>query len=89
MSVYSSVIGNIGSRVVIFGWSIGDQDDHILKAICSNDHIESLAVSVVSEDEDIESRCSDVEKKIRKTKGDDGFEVKFFDAKSKGCWANP
>lgn len=90
MSVYSSVIGNIGSRVVIFGWSIGDQDDHILKAICSNDHIESLAVAVVlSKDEDIERRCSDVEKKIRETKGDDGFEVLFFDAKSEGCWANP
>ncbi len=90
MSVYRSVIGDLGSRVVIFGWSIGDQDDHILKAICSNVHLEYLAVSVVvSEDEDVRRKCSRVENKIRGTKGGNGFEVVFFDAKSKGCWANP
>ena len=86
-SVYRSVFGELGSRVVIFGWSIGEQDDHILKSICSNKNIKALAVSVV--DEDIESKCTYVETKIRKIKGNDEFEVVFFDAKSKGCLANP
>jgi hypothetical protein len=87
-NVYNSVLGDLGSRVVVFGWSIGDQDDHILKAICSNDKLKALAVSVV-ECENIKSRCTHIEEKIRKTKGDDRFEVVFFDAKSKGCWVNP
>jgi hypothetical protein len=69
MSVYKSVLGDLGSRVVIFGWSMRDEDDHILKAICSNDDIKTLAVSVVvSEDEDIESKCTHVERSCGKLK---------------------
>ena len=88
-SVYRCLFEDLGSRIVIFGWSIGDQDEHILKTICSNDDIETLAVSVVMSDgENIESKCTHVEKKIRETMGDNGFEVLFFDSKSKGCLVN-
>jgi hypothetical protein len=48
----------------------------------------ALAVSVI-ECDNIKSRCTHIEEKIRKTKSDDRFEVVFFDAKSKGCWVNP
>jgi len=88
-SVYKSVFRKLGSRVVIFGWSIGDQDDHILKAICSNKKVKALAVSVVvSKDKDIDAKCMRIEKKIRKTGGYDRFKVVFFDANSEGCWVN-
>lgn len=87
-NVYNSVLGRLGSNIVAFGWSMRDQDNHILEAICSNKDIEALAVSVIVS-EDVESRCTDIKRKISQTEGANSIEIVFFDAESMGCWLNP
>lgn len=88
INVYNTVLPALGSWVVIFGWSLRDQDQHILKALCSNDQLKGLAVSVVASG-DVESKCFRIRKTIRETKGDNKLEIAFFDAKSEGCWVSP
>jgi hypothetical protein len=87
LNVYTSVLGDLGSNVVVFGWSMSDQDVHILDAICSNTALKVLAVSVRMHG-DIESRCNQIEKKIRAASGDMKREVVFFDPESEGCWVS-
>lgn len=86
-SVYDKVLGDLGSRIVFFGWSVSEQDEHILKAICSNEGLRAVAVSVIVTD-DVDEKCSIIEKRIEKYANTEKLEIVFFDAKSNGCWVN-
>ena len=87
-NVYESVLPKLGSCIVILGWSMGDQDAHILNALCKNEDITDIAVSVRKSD-GIEDKCDCIEKRIREATKSRSIKVVFFNAASKGCWANP
>lgn len=87
-NVYEHALKDLGTRIVIFGWSLGDHDEHVLNALCENQKLKAIAVSVVVSG-DTEGKCDQIEKKIRKASGNREIEVIFFDAKSDGCWAIP
>ena len=75
----------ITGSLVIYGWSAGEQDEHILAAI---DHkgISEIAVSVHTDSPHWESYCERMTDLIGSTHNLRGANLYFFDSKCKGCW---
>lgn len=80
--VFREVIPRVGESLVIYGWSLGEQDQHIVKKlICTS--VERIAISVLRNDQIFVRHAEDV---LRSN----GFnrEIVFFDSASPGCWNN-
>jgi hypothetical protein len=87
-SVFQQALPASRQSLTIYGWSIGEQDSHILKQLALS-NCQIAAVSVFGDGKS--------EKQLAKEK--DGMrdmlrtyaginQVEFFDAQSAGCWAN-
>ena len=86
-SVYDNVLSGIRDSLAIYGWSISDQDDHILKAL---DHkgITDIAFSVFKGNKEWPSHCDAVKEKVSQTRFLKDAKLRFFDSQSEGCWIN-
>lgn len=80
-TVYREVLTFFNMNLVIYGWGIGEQDEHILMQL-ENTGIRRVAVSVLNGDQEYCNRAYAV---IRRRLGYD-VDVIFFDANSRGCW---
>lgn len=80
--VYREVMPTVGESLVVYGWSMAGQDNHIFESL-KKGNIKRVAFSVFGNDqvfaEDIEERLTAAG--IR--------EVLFYDSFSEGCWNNP
>lgn len=81
--VFREVIPSVGESLVIYGWSLGTQDQHIVKQL-TGPSVERIAISILNNDQ----------KAVQSTKTAlelHGFnkEIVFFDSASSGCWNNP
>ncbi|WP_312199822.1 DUF4917 family protein [Anaerospora hongkongensis] len=85
--VYDSVLPRIGNNIVIYGWSLAEQDEHIVKQVC-NRTVKTIAVSVYTgrSDTQVRDEMLRILANIRKYNND--AEVIFFDSNSAGCWIN-
>mgnify|MGYP001069915983 CR=1 FL=1 len=87
MNVYEKVLSDVGNSLVVYGWSFGDQDQHVLSAIKRKPPA-LMAVSVYTgqSQADQQAFCHNLSGTIS------GFmpntSVKFFDSHSAGCWNN-
>ena len=80
--VFYEVLPNLGQDIVVYGWSMAEQDEHLLLQL-SKSKPDKVAVSVFDADETFMNR---VEKQLT----DLGVEeVIFFDSESAGAWNNP
>lgn len=80
--VYREVLPDLGHSLVIYGWGIGEQEQHILEQI-NRANCQRVAVSVWGEDQAYAQRA---EEKLRSI----GIvDVRFFNSLSPGCWNNP
>ena len=80
--VFYEVLPNLGQHIVVYGWSMAEQDEHLLLQL-SKSKPAKVAVSVFEADETFMGR---VEKKLT----DLGVkEVVFFDSENAGAWNNP
>ena len=82
--IFWEVIPSIEGALVIYGWSISDQDDHILEQIkMAQPQLSRIAVSVYGENQEDANR---MQSKLEAA----GFnEPVFFDSSSSGCWIHP
>lgn len=79
--VSREVIPKIGNSLVIYGWGLAEQDDHILKSL-SQSNCRRAAVSVHHGNQNY---IAHAEKRLR----NNGIEeLIFFDSSSLGCWNN-
>ena len=91
-NVYENVLTKIDEtddgNLLVYGWSFGDGDDHILEALKEN-KFRTIAISVYSGVEISEQQafCLEVSAKIRKNF--DYIKPVFFDSQSAGCWIHP
>ncbi len=80
--VFYEVLPSLESHLVIFGWSMAEQDDHLLKQIAKSCPVK-VAVSVYNNNDVFMGRA---EKKLT----DIGVkEIVFFDCESAGAWNQP
>jgi hypothetical protein len=83
--VYYSVLPKAGSGITIYGWSVGEQDDHILKVL-KLAKVRKIAMSVhAPTTPDIEEHCYQIKRRLKDNISQD-VKVEFFDAESEGCW---
>jgi hypothetical protein len=87
-TIYNTVLPRLGKHpIAVYGWSIGEQDRHLLAAIGRNEP-SRLAVSVHMASDSWEDFCEDVRKAVRATHGFAHTEVLFYDSSSPDCWIN-
>jgi hypothetical protein len=88
-TVYNDVMTKIGPSVTIYGWSMAENDDHILRRVCSP-KISRIAVSVHRDgrtDAQLNVACLGLLHRIRQV--NTVIQVRFFDSQSSGCWLAP
>lgn len=87
-NVFENVLKGLGDNLVVYGWSFGDHDEHLLKAIAKGTP-KKIAVSVLTDRSPEEQQvfCHQVMSAVKKNLS--GTEVIFFDSRSPGCWNNP
>ncbi len=85
-TVLNEVLPTTGPTVTIYGWGLGDQEDHILRQLGKGGY-KKAAVSVHMPGN--EQGQDFVRHAIRKLRSVGITDVKFYDAASAGCWANP
>lgn len=89
-TVYYDVLSHLGPSIAIYGFSFGNQDEHIISRLreVSSRHspIQNIAVSVHVDgsENDYIKRVND----IVETRIGRNINIEFYDAKSKGCWNN-
>lgn len=81
--VYIDILGGFlhqKHNIVIYGWSMSDQDNHIIQQIfSSNNVLKNVFISVLEEDD-----IHNIEHKIHTY--NQSINVKFFKANSDNCW---
>lgn len=78
-TIFNEVLPNAKHNLVIYGWSIGDHDNHLVEKIKASG-VKKIAVSVHNNDQDF---CDRVERIFKKS---EHYDVHFFNASSEGCW---
>jgi hypothetical protein len=92
-NVYENVLTKLDAtddgNLLVYGWSFGAGDDHILEALRKN-KFRTIVISVYSGVEPSEQQafCLEVSAKIRRV-FDDVIKLVFFDSQSPGCWIHP
>jgi hypothetical protein len=82
--VYDYFLPNIGEKVVIYGWSMRERDDHIIEAICKK-HPIKFAISLYTDNPEHTETCERIKNRLRRNLGSQ-IQLYFFDAQSEGCW---
>lgn len=89
--VFDEVLRNLSDNIVIYGWKMAPQDDHILERICKrNTNLKTIAISIYTpgHNEMILDQLKIIEKIKKYNDKNDSIEVLFFDSGSPGCWIN-
>lgn len=85
--VYENVLSHLEPTVIIYGWKLAEQEQHLIKKIFSNNKISNVYISMYlgsnTEPIDEQKRIASMLKRENRT-----MNIKFFDAASKNCWCN-
>jgi hypothetical protein len=85
-SVYERELTQVKNTLVIFGWSAGEQDSHILDAILKR-RPRTIAIGIHDKSEDSVLRWDRFADEVRRYRGAASTEIVFFDSDSDGCWS--
>lgn len=87
--VYKKILPNLPSNIVCYGWSLSENDEHILKKILSASKSQKIYISIhkgTKNDTELEAECATIKKRIIKM--NEKTEIHFFDTNDEGCWLN-
>jgi hypothetical protein len=87
-NVLEQVLPHLGESVAFLGWSMGDSDEHIFRAVFQGD-ARRFAVAVDASADDLDENMGRTWRRIRQARGRRDFELLFFDRSSSGLWINP
>lgn len=80
-NVFETALPDLGENIVLYGWSMSKEDDHIIEQLSKNTSIKRIAVSIHN------NQIWDSKKKERITSRFSAeIEWCFYDAESPGCW---
>lgn len=86
VKMHDELLASMRESVVIFGWSVSQNDEHLLDSICRGGATK-YAYAIDPKSESHKDKMNDIKILIEKMKK--GAEVVFFDRKSPGFWINP
>lgn len=99
--VYTSILANLPQNIICYGWSMSENDNHILWQILKGKKPKKLYISIYDngkseekilyEINKIKESVREVEKKIKKKNNsvtESSVQIKFFKASDEGCWTN-
>lgn len=99
--VYTSVLANLPQNIICYGWSMSENDDHILRQILKGKKPKKLYISIydngkseekiLHEINKIKEKVREAEKKIKKknnSAAESSVQIKFFKTSDEGCWTN-
>ncbi|AEC20752.1 hypothetical protein PT7_2212 [Pusillimonas sp. T7-7] len=81
-TINREVLPHMGESLAIYGWSLAEQDEHIIKQVLSAS-LQRIAVSVHNNDMAFAKRTEEMITRYRR------IPISFFHASSSGCWNNP
>ena len=87
--VYKKILPNLPNNIICYGWSLSENDEHILKQILSASISKKIYISIhkgAKDDAELEAECATIKKRIIKI--NKKTEVHFFDTNDEGCWLN-
>ena len=85
-TIFYEVLSNLITKttnLVIYGWGMGDQEDHLIQQIFKARTVGKVAISTYSKDQD---ECHRIFRLIKEIAPN--IEIEFFDSQSSGCWNN-
>ena len=88
--VYKKILPNLPKNIVCYGWSLSENDEHILKQILK-DSSEPFKIFISihkghKEDYIINAECTKIIERI--TNINNNTDIHFFNADDEGCWLN-
>jgi len=85
-TVYEEVLPHLGESVVVFGWALRDNDDHLLDALCCCGVPRRFAVAANPGAANLDEVEARIRQKLAARLGPNEFELIFFDRSSPDCW---
>ena len=91
-TIYSSVLKGLHKpSICVYGWALGRQDEHLIKAIGAT-YPSKLAISVYTGDPNYKKHCEMILHELPNNNNFYGFkytDISFYDSSSQGCWIHP
>ncbi|MBW2341357.1 MAG: DUF4917 family protein [Deltaproteobacteria bacterium] len=87
-TVYEEILLDLGKSVVVIGWSMSENDAHLLNQVCESG-ARRFAIAVDREAANLHEFQAMVHRKFEGRIGRNEFELMFFDRSSEGCWVAP
>jgi CRISPR/Cas system-associated endoribonuclease Cas2 len=87
--VYYNIIPSITNDICIYGWSLADNDNHLVKKFFKDNYIYNVAVSIFKGDRNnraLQNEMRSIKTKIKNYSRNSGINILFYDSSSEGCW---
>jgi len=85
--IYENVLNNLGENIIIYGWSMSDQDKHLIDKIFKKTNVKTVFLSIFTDgktDDELEEEQTKIIKILQKRNKD--ITIKFFASNSEGVW---
>lgn len=86
--VYRSILPKLPENIICYGWSVGENDMHILRQILKVPNVtKHLFISIYTDkrnEEDIEAQCANIRASINRI--NTNTKVVFFSSSDEQCW---
>lgn len=85
--VYESVLPFLGEKIVIYGWKMAEQDEHLIDKIFRNGKVREVCISVYIDTES--TYTLEQERVVRILERiNSGINIRFYNAASTNCWCS-
>ena len=87
--VYYNILNNIESNLCIYGWSLADNDNHLIEKIFKDNFISNVAISIYKGDRDsrdLKNEMRNIKTKIKNYTRNTGINIYFYNSQSDDCW---
>lgn len=85
--VYRSILPHLPKNIICYGWSVGENDQHILQQIFQNQECKKLFISIYDKNKDqeeVDRECHKIEDRIHQI--GEVESIDFFSSMDDGCW---
>ena len=88
--IYRNVLTQLPKTIICYGWSLSENDEHILKQILKDaqrNHKLLISIRTSNKSElQIETECTNIKNRINNINSN--TEIHFLDSSDEGCWLN-